>query len=581
MISLLAIYLPFFTSVLMLWRGLGTHSRQVLCLVVALPALWLSLSTSPVESVTVPWLFLEAQFGLDLIRQVFLLFTSVLWAAAGLYAGAYLHGHPRERVFFFLYMLTMSGNIGLVLAEDIASFYTFFALMTFAAYGLILFDATSRARRAARVYIVMAVIGEAFILGAMLLVIGAAPSMLLSEVSAAVALSSTRDVIILLAFAGFGVKAGVLGLHMWLPLAHPVAPTPASAVLSGAMIKAGLLGWIHFLPLGHHDSEVWSVGIIVLGLAAAFGAVVVGVAQRETKTILAYSSISQMGVMTMAVGIGLASPQAWTVVLPVLAVYAFSHALAKGTLFLGVGIARAANSTAGRALTMIGLILAAAAIAGAPLTGGAVVKKALSDAISFAPGTWPDRLEWLLVFSAIATTVLLGRFLHLIWNDVKQQEEARTYASLWWAWTFCLGFVAIGIWLVIPYYAIDVALPQLALADAWDAVWPVALGAVLLVVWWRLSGRIGPMLEIPAGDMLIPVERSLRLLMLSWRQARIPGPSTWEINFEPLVDRFVESERKRAAMSRIEEALMRWDVAGLWFMILILVMAGLLIYERL
>jgi formate hydrogenlyase subunit 3/multisubunit Na+/H+ antiporter MnhD subunit len=578
-LALLAIYLPFFLSFVALWTRLETHGRQALMAAAIMPAV-AAAAIGIAQDVSAPWLFLNAHFGLDVPRQIFLLFTSLLYLTAGLYAGAYLDTHRRQRVFVFLYLLTMSGNVGLILAEDIATFYTFFALMTFAAYGLVVFDGTSEAKRAGKVYMVMAVLGEAMILGALFLIVSEAPTLLLADAGEVVAASDYRNIMIALLLGGFGVKAGVVGLHMWLPLAHPVAPTPASAVLSGAMIKAGLLGWMHFLPMGAYDSEVWSVGIIVMGLTAALGAAAVGATQNEPKTILAYSSISQMGVMTMAVGVGLAEPTAWPVILPVIAVYAFSHSFAKGALFLGVGIAHAADTRNARYFTMAGLVVAAAAIAGAPLTGGAMVKKALYDVISFAPGTWPDLLEWMLLLSAVATTIILGRFLQVIWADVQKESEHRPHQSLWWSWTFSLALVAIGVWVAVPYYAIEVDLPRLALADAWDALWPVLLGAALLLGWWRFFSRYLPQVRIPAGDLLIPVAAVLRTAAETYRQASIPGPSTWEINFEPLVEGLVENERKRAIMSRIERALMRWDVAGLWFLVLILVIAGLMWLER-
>ena len=106
----------------------------------------------------------------------------------------------------------------------------------------------------------------------------------------------------LLLWLGLGVKAGVIGLHVWLPLAHPVAPAPASAVLSGAMIKAGLLGWLTVLPLGMESLSpaMMQFGNVVLvaGFAAAFGAALYGIWQSHPKAILAYSSISQMGMLT-------------------------------------------------------------------------------------------------------------------------------------------------------------------------------------------------------------------------------------------------------------------------------------------
>jgi formate hydrogenlyase subunit 3/multisubunit Na+/H+ antiporter MnhD subunit len=184
-----------------------------------------------------------------------------------------------------------------------------------------------------------------------------------------------------LAFFGFGVKAGVLPLHFWLPLAHPVAPVPASAVLSGAMIKAGLLGWLHFLPLGHAEFPGWGLFCIAAGMAAALGAVVVGCMQNDPKTLLAYSSVSQMGVMTLILGIGLTNPGAWLAALPVLLLYALNHALAKGALFFGTGVAHSTGG-GGRRWVMAGLALPALALAGAPWTGGSMTKYAIKDLIA-------------------------------------------------------------------------------------------------------------------------------------------------------------------------------------------------------
>src|SRR5690606_9904977 len=133
----------------------------------------------------------------------------------------------------------------------------------------------------------------------------------LPAVRAAVAASPSGPIVAGLLLAGFGVKVGAVPLHMWLPLAHPAAPTPASAVLSGAMSTAGLLGWLRVLPFG--DASLPSIGIWVLaaGMLAAFAGVAAGLTQTDAKTALAYSSISQMGLLTMAVGAGLAAPEAW------------------------------------------------------------------------------------------------------------------------------------------------------------------------------------------------------------------------------------------------------------------------------
>jgi hypothetical protein len=104
---------------------------------------------------------------------------------------------------------------------------------------------------------------------------------------------------------GFRYQSRCGLLHVWLPLAHTVAPTPASAVLSGSMIKAGLLGWIRFLPPGGGGDPAWGAVFIAAGITAAFYGVAIGLGQKHPKTVLAYSSISQMGLITVAFGIGL------------------------------------------------------------------------------------------------------------------------------------------------------------------------------------------------------------------------------------------------------------------------------------
>jgi len=189
-------------------------------------------------------------------------------------------------------------------AGDIASFYSFFAIMTFAAYGLVVHDGSPQARRAGRIYLVMAVLGEMALLAGLLPVRFRGAKRHASGAAPAIADAENRNLILGLLIAGFGVKAGLPLLHFWLPLAHPVAPTPASAVLSGAMIKAGLLGWLLTLPLSETALPQWGTLMIMVGALASIGAALIGVCQHQAKAVLAYSSISQMGLITIMVGGG-------------------------------------------------------------------------------------------------------------------------------------------------------------------------------------------------------------------------------------------------------------------------------------
>ena len=231
-----------------------------------LPALLMAALVSDAR-VDVPWLLQGARWQIDALRVPFLAAAALLWSAAGLYARGYQSGDARAGLFLVCWCLCLAGNLWLILAGDAAGFYAGFALMTFAAWGLVVHARSARALQAGRVYISMALLGELAMLAGLLLASEAADgSMVLSDMAAAIPDAPHQGWIVALLVAGFGVKAGLPVLHFWLPLAHPVAPTPASAVLSGAMIKAGLLGWLFLLPLGLTELPGWGALLMALGL---------------------------------------------------------------------------------------------------------------------------------------------------------------------------------------------------------------------------------------------------------------------------------------------------------------------------
>jgi formate hydrogenlyase subunit 3/multisubunit Na+/H+ antiporter MnhD subunit len=303
MIWFLTIVLPLLAAILTASYPPEGEESGLIFVGATLPALWLGLVE--VSGVTAQWFLLESHFSLDTPRRIILLLTAILWATAGLFAGSYLKDDARRGEFSFYFGAAMAGNFGLLISAEVASFYTFFALMTFASYGLVIHSRTPSARRAARIYLVMAIIGELFLITALYLAVQSAGSMLLADIPPALAEAPNGPFIFLLGLIGFGVKVGAIPLYFWLPLAHPAAPAPASAVLSGAMIKAGLVGWMHLAPVGLVEWPSLSLLMVSLGFTAALGAAIYGLTQVDPKTNLAYSSISQMGVMTVLLGIGL------------------------------------------------------------------------------------------------------------------------------------------------------------------------------------------------------------------------------------------------------------------------------------
>jgi formate hydrogenlyase subunit 3/multisubunit Na+/H+ antiporter MnhD subunit len=549
--------------------GRGRVGRAVRAMApwAALPALAVALVPGPLPTVRLEWLLLGADYGLDTVGQIFLLFTALLWTVAGVYARGYLAHDLSCGRYFLFHLLTLSGNLGLILSQDLVSFYLFFALMTFSAYGLVIHVGTAAALRAGRVYIVMAVLGESLLLAGLMLAAAHSPSLDISTVAASVAAAPQRDLIITLLLSGFGIKAGAVPLHVWLPLAHPVAPTPASAVLSGSMIKAGLLGWLRFLPLGEAALPTWSATLVVLGLIAAFFGVLIGLAQRDPKTLLAYSSISQMGFLNVAVGLGLGDPARWRYALTACLVYAVHHGLAKGALFLGVGVVQGASSRRLRFWSLVAIGFAGLTVAGAPLTSGSAAKYLLKYAAPAAPGAWPDWLDMLLPLAAVGTTLLMGRFLVLLSRTEVRPEQHPVDRRMLASWGLLLGSVAVVVWLLPGHFGLDVRPPfRPAVETVWVAIWPVVAGAVLLwtLLWLSARTRVLRGLAVAPGDLLLVAEGLAAKLWRLRKPSPREGPGATPVNSlaSEWYGLYARSDRRDRAL-RLEVALTRWAVAAL------------------
>lgn len=454
-----------------------------------IPGLLLALSYDTAWVLHLPFLLLGASWGLDELRQLMLLAATLLWFCAGLYASAYIRADGLKR-FCVLWALTLTGNLGLILSLDLASFYTFFALMTFAGYGLVIHERSGEALRAGKVYLVMAIAGEMAVLSGLLMASHQAGSLQLANLPEAVAAADGGLWIFALLLVGFGVKAGLPLLHFWLPLAHPAAPTPASAVLSGAMIKAGLLGWLLVLPVGLPGYTGLGQTLLVLGAVGSLGGAAMGLFQQRPKTILAYSSISQMGLMTLLVGSAIAAPAQASLIVPVAALYALHHGLAKGALFLAVGLKWAASGW-GRWLFWALIILPGLALAGLPFTSGAAAKLAMKAALT------PDDLGFvlanllpaLMAAGAVATTLVILHYLVRLRATVVEGHNAAGILAGWGGLTFVS--LVLFWWLPWPQVGKLMSLAQLGgFKDIWGLTWPMLAACVMAWPWLRrvLSG---------------------------------------------------------------------------------------------
>src|SRR5262249_14209076 len=156
---------------------------------------------------------------------------ALLWSLSGAYAHPFLSGTAHKGRFATWWLMTLVGNLGVFLSADLVSFYVLFTLATLAAYGLIVHEATSASWRAGAVYIALAVLGEALLLMAFVLLAAGSPegSLAIRDAVAALPTSPWRDAARALLVLGFGLKIGLVPLHVWMPLTYAAAPIPAAA----------------------------------------------------------------------------------------------------------------------------------------------------------------------------------------------------------------------------------------------------------------------------------------------------------------------------------------------------------------
>lgn len=539
--------------------GRGRRWALLLAALAVSPSLALALAADD-HRTSAPWLLSNVELVLDDTGRVFLLLSGLVWGLAGIYAHGSLRGARLRFALFWL--VTMSGSIGTTIAGDAVTFYTAFVVMTFAAYGLIVHEGRA-AHRAGGIYLAMAVVGEVMLLGGLAIAVWSAGMQEdFAQIRGALTAGAHRHMAIALLVGGFGVKAGLAGLHFWMPLAYRVAPAPASAVLSAAMSKAGLLGLLRFLPLGEASAEGWAVALAVLGFVATFGGVVVGTLQRDAKSALAYSSISQMGLMVVGVSAALGTTAAYAAALTAVTVFALHEGLAKAALFMGAPLPGAVRDPRIRTgvigvLAMLGLALAAA-----PLTSGFIAKGYVKAALHEAPHWLSSPAALLLPLSSVATALLMIRFVYLVARAPRATTAEGVSRSEAAAWGCSVFAAAALVWLLPARIADHAAL--LHPGALWDASWPLALFAGVAALAFLTSRSRGrpPMPHLPPGDVVIALESAVA------RVARLNLASVGMHGTLP-ARRNTLTRSGLAALGEMfdiaERSLSGWPVAGILF----------------
>ena len=350
---------------------------------------------------------LGISFVVDMLGFTMLMITSIIWFIVMVYAHEYMKKEDNSNRFFLFMAITYSAVLGTIMSADLLTMFLFFEVMTISSYVLVTHSQKDESYEAGYNFIFMGIIGGFSILVAMLLLYFNVGSLKFeSALSALYTLGNLKYWIMGLLIFGFGIKAGMAPVHVWLPRAHPVAPTPASALLSGIMIKVGAFGILrvataYFFPkqgeVFSHLDPVWlttkNIGafIIWIGIATMALGVFFALQQSNIKKMLAYHSISQMGYIMVGIGIALYLGYRGAMGYSGALYHIINHGLFKSLLFMVAGVVyfhtheydmyKLGGLWRKLPLTATVCLIACLGIAGIPLFNGFISKSILHHGI--------------------------------------------------------------------------------------------------------------------------------------------------------------------------------------------------------
>lgn len=344
-------------------------------------------------------------FKLDGFRALYGSIASFMWMMTTLFSREYFaHYRNRNRYYLFL-LLTLGATIGVFLSADFYTTFIFFEIMSFTSYVWVAHDEKKESLRAAGTYLAVAVIGGLVMLMGIFLLYSITGTLMFEDL---VGLSGRYDLYLnadasapgavrklwaagICMLFGFGAKAGAFPLHIWLPKAHPVAPAPASALLSGILTKAGMYGILILSSYIFLGNGAWGSMILIIGVCTMVVGAVLALFSVDLKRTLACSSVSQIGFILVGVGMaGLLGEENALAVRGSL-LHMVNHSLIKLVLFMAAGVVFMnvhklnLNDIKGfgrkKPLLNYIFLMGALGIAGIPLWNGYVSKTLIHESI--------------------------------------------------------------------------------------------------------------------------------------------------------------------------------------------------------
>lgn len=419
-------------------------------------------------------------FHADSLSVIFVLMAAFLWFVVSLYIPEYMKHEGRTKVFEFSTLMTLAAVLGVFLAGDLFTLLLFFELMTITSFFWVIHRWNKEAIRAGYFYLFFSIIGGLFIaLGIVLMdtatdMLPAIGTGLVSPLNSQMFAWSIALFVI-----GFGIKAGMVLLHLWLPYAHSVSPTPGSALLSGLLIKVGAYGLIRVGEFAGWGSSLeggisWlGSTLTVLGACTMLVGVMSALVQSDAKRLLAYHSISQIGYIILGLGIGLYMGADGGLGLLGAIYHIVNHALFKVALFLGVGVIYVHTKETNLyklgglwrrfPLTAILMFFAVLGITGTPGLNGYASKTLLHHAVSQAAkigAPWVIWVERLFLLVGVGTAASFTKLFYLMFFGKPTKVKISNNKSFRLQLPMCLlAAIMVGIGLKPEFFSSIAVVP--------------------------------------------------------------------------------------------------------------------------
>ncbi|MDO9326823.1 MAG: proton-conducting transporter membrane subunit [Methanoregula sp.] len=299
-----------------------------------------------------PLPLISLSFVIDRLASFFLLIIAVVSACVALYFTEYIEhmdGNSRRNLLCGSTCLFILAMVLIVASANTLSFFLFWELMAASSFLLVTYEYThDETRKAGIFYFVMTQLSSLFVLLGIVVLYVLSGSLAIAPLT--VASTPLVTVAFLLLFAGFSIKAGIIPFHKWLPYAHPASPSPISALMSGVMLKIAVYGLVRFLLNVFTPDLWWGVLILAAGTASAVLGIIYALKEHDVKGMLAYSSIENLGIIFMGIGLSVIFTASNLPLLATLSLlgalfHSLNHAMFKSLLFLTAGSVVSATHT--------------------------------------------------------------------------------------------------------------------------------------------------------------------------------------------------------------------------------------------